>query len=159
MQPYTDRNSSVEEQVTTEPQRLALEAMSNELVEKLHAMVEEQQQRAREFAAHQHSLSSLPSTHTPTVSHPPVPPAPYVPEEYEYSPQEEEYINLPPIPTRSTAPRARYTEPSVPHPAPKPRKTSKVKREPQEDTEGNIGAGTIIFILAVVFFIFSKGCS
>ena len=73
MQPYSDREPSVEEQVTTEPQRLALEAMSNELVEKLHAMVEEQQQRAREFAAHQHSLSSLPSTHTPAVAPPPPP--------------------------------------------------------------------------------------
>ena len=156
MQLYSDREPSVEEQVTTEPQRLALETMSNELVEKLHAMVEEQQQRAREFAAHQHSLSSLPSTHTPAVAPPPAPPAPYIPEEYDYTPQEEVYTNLPPIPKRPTPPRAAYTEQPVAHHAPKPRKPAKVQ---QEDTEGNIGAGTIIFILAVLFIILSKGCS
>lgn len=158
-QPYSDHESTTEEQVTTEPQRLALEAMSKELVDKLHAMVEEQQQRARVFAEQQHSLSSLPSTHTPAVPSAPVHAAPPVVEAYDYHQQEYEYSNLPPLPPIPPAPRAAYTPKPTPPPVSKPRKPAKVVREQQDETEGNIGAGTIIFILAVVFIIFSRGCS
>lgn len=61
------REAPPTEHVTTEPQRLALEAMSQDLVKKLNCMVAEQEARAREFAAHQHSLSSLP-VQTPPVA-------------------------------------------------------------------------------------------
>lgn len=46
--------------VTTEPQRQALDAMSQALVEKLNRMVEEQHQRVEEFTRMEHSLSQRP---------------------------------------------------------------------------------------------------
>ena len=55
-----DRYEPYDERVSSEPQRRALDAMSEDLVRKLHAMVAEQEARARAFAATQHSLSSLP---------------------------------------------------------------------------------------------------
>ena len=51
----------MDKNVDTEPQRKALEEMSQQLLERLNAMVAEQEQRANEFAARPHSLSSLPS--------------------------------------------------------------------------------------------------
>lgn len=48
------------EDVTTEPQRRALEEMSQALTDKLHAMVAEQEQRIRDFAAQHQSQSPLP---------------------------------------------------------------------------------------------------
>lgn len=73
-----DRYEYHDERVSTEPQRRALDAMSDDLVRKLHAMVAEQEQRAREFAAHQHSLSSLPNLqqqfpHQQSFQQPPAP--------------------------------------------------------------------------------------
>ena len=44
----------------TEAQKKALEEMSAALLEKLHVMVKEQEERVREFAERTHSLSSLP---------------------------------------------------------------------------------------------------
>ncbi len=46
--------------VSTEPQRQALDEMSRQLVVRLNEMVREQHERARRFAAAQHSLSPLP---------------------------------------------------------------------------------------------------
>lgn len=46
--------------VSTEPQRQALDEMSQELLRKLNTMVEEQNERARQFASTEHSLSSKP---------------------------------------------------------------------------------------------------
>lgn len=66
-------------EVTTEPQRLALEAMSRDLVHKLNAMVAEQEQRAHEFAQQQHSLSSLPTQALPEISAPALPEVTSVP--------------------------------------------------------------------------------
>lgn len=73
-----DRYEYHDKRVSTEPQRKALDAMSDDLVRKLHAMVAEQEQRAREFAAHQHSLSSLPNLQQqfPQQQAFPQPPAP-----------------------------------------------------------------------------------
>ena len=60
-------NEQIPNQVTTEPQRKALESMSEALVHKLNMMVAEQEARAREFANQQHSLSSLPTQHQPQL--------------------------------------------------------------------------------------------
>lgn len=46
--------------VTTEPQRQALDAMSQALVQKLNLMVEEQHRRVEEFTRLEHSLSQRP---------------------------------------------------------------------------------------------------
>ncbi len=70
------------DEVSTEPQRLALDAMSRDLVNKLNAMVAEQERRAHEFAQHQHSLSSLPTQTLPEITMPTLPetnPAPVAP--------------------------------------------------------------------------------
>lgn len=57
--------------VTTEPQRQALDEMSRELLRKLNAMVEEQNERARQFANTEHSLSSTPMEFNLTLPEPP----------------------------------------------------------------------------------------
>lgn len=156
-----DSNQLPAEQVSTEPQRKALEAMSQELLDKLNKMVEEQQQRAQEFAAHQHSLSSLPSAITP----PPIqeytaPAASQWEKPMQYAPQDK----LPPIPNRvrPQAPHYTYAEPVEPSPAPRhiprPKPVNKTKDD-TENTDATIGAGAIIFILAVIFIILSRGCS
>ncbi len=76
-------------EVTTEPQKQALEAMSNELVQKLNAMVAEQERRAHDFAAQQHSLSSLPTYTMPEVTAPQLPevPVPAEPQPTSYRPE------------------------------------------------------------------------
>lgn len=47
-------------EVSTEPQRRALEEMSLSLTQKLHAMVAEQEERVKAFAAQHNGLSPLP---------------------------------------------------------------------------------------------------
>ncbi|HIX19543.1 MAG TPA: hypothetical protein H9862_02940 [Candidatus Akkermansia intestinigallinarum] len=73
MNPQTENSETP--QVSTEPQRLALDAMSRELVEKLNRMVEEQNQRVEAFTQLEHSLARTPMQFTlPTQ-----PPAPTEP--------------------------------------------------------------------------------
>ena len=148
-------------EVTTEPQRLALEQMSNELISKLNKMVAEQEKRVQEFAQHRHSLSSLPTAPPlPTKPQAPIPPVP--PPSYNRAanypqPQQEP---LPPVPSYP------QTLPPAQHP-PQPRQHNKTQQTPpvprysrkkqqQEENEG-IGAGTIIFVLAIIFVLL-KGC-
>lgn len=49
--------SHSDESVTTEPQRIALERMSAELIHNLNVMIAEQEERARLFAEQHHSTS------------------------------------------------------------------------------------------------------
>lgn len=156
------REAPPTEHVTTEPQRLALEAMSQDLVKKLNCMVAEQETRAREFAAHQHSLSSLPvqtpsvatapTRHKPKQKHyhkqtPPPPPA-YTPPTYTQTNQTPEPIYtdtyLPPVPSAAPAPRKKA--PTV------------IGGRKKKEEEG-IGVGTIITVIFIVFILMSRGCS
>ncbi|MBR5888176.1 MAG: hypothetical protein IKZ07_08210 [Akkermansia sp.] len=170
------------DEVTTEPQRQALEAMSQDLINKLSAMVAEQERRAHEFAQQQHSLSSLPIQMLPEISAPEFPEV-RVPEIEAAMPQ------LPPSPPGRTgsagtaaAPKKRHESPHgarVPHgttacspPLPqsaKPKKYSwdtgdfnkmpTVIRDPKTvKNEGSIGAGTISFIIFIIFAIVLHGC-
>lgn len=65
--------------VTTEPQHRVLNEMSRQLVQKLDAMIAEQDERVRAFTEKQHSLSALPHTQSPLpqpaheTTHSPVP--------------------------------------------------------------------------------------
>ncbi len=144
--------------VTTEPQRRALEAMSADLVRKLNLMVAEQEARARNFAAHQHSLSSLPIQTQPQVQNfeqpkqkkrkyaqqtppPPAAPSPAYTQQPTYTPNYSDY--LPPVP-KSTS--HQYKQPTI------------IKGKKKKEDEG-ISATAIIVILLVVFFIMSKSCS
>ncbi|MBQ4593356.1 MAG: hypothetical protein IJA81_01850 [Akkermansia sp.] len=157
------RQAPPTEQVTTEPQRLALEAMSQDLVKKLNCMVAEQEARAREFAAHQHSLSSLP------VQTPPVAPTTtyHKPKQKHYHkhtapPQPPTYT--PPTYTQTIqTPASSYTDtylPPVPSASPAPRKkTPTVIGGRKKKEEEGVGVGTIITIIFIVFILMSRGCS
>ncbi len=141
-----------DERVSTEPQRRALDAMSEDLVRKLHAMVAEQEARARDFAAHQHTLSSLPQLQHP-FQQPAVPPTPQIPP---HASPASTITNGPRLPERkqprkkaqqsySPAPEweTEFTPPSAP---------------PQQQKESGIGAGTIITGI-IIFLIIMRSCS
>lgn len=170
------------DEVSTEPQRLALEAMSRDLVEKLNAMVAEQEQRARDFAAHQHSLSSLPAQMTPELTRIEMPEAPSIPEiqpetptatrgvkarmgAQQVPPQQQAQkaspsaAKLPPVPAQK--PQTQQTEW---HPYSQternnsPYKMPTIIREPKDKKEGTIGAGTISVIIFIILIILMHGC-
>ena len=151
----------IHDQVTTEPQRQALEAMSEELVRKLNIMVAEQEARAREFAKHQHSLSSLPAqqqpqihAHTPKpyqktqVLYAPPPPKPqpeytrHFTTQHAESPKEQQFVT------------SQHIEPR-----PLRQKQPTVIRQKEKQQEEGISATAIIVILLILFSIFSRTCS
>lgn len=168
------------EEVSTEPQRRALEAMSQDLVAKLNAMVAEQERRAQDFARQQHSLSSLPSQTLPEISAPALPEinVPNLPEQ----------PLMPPPQQRTQGVKARMGEQTSTHapalpPTPQaqsPRqqarnawdyqwdtgndknnrhKTPTIIRESgSEKKEGSIGAGTISVIIFIILVLIMHGC-
>ena len=152
-----------EEQVTTEPQRRALEAMSADLVRKLNLMVAEQEARARDFAAHQHSLSALPIQPQPQVQalHP--------------QPKKKKYAQSVPTPppvqhsTPSYHQEAPYQAPAadssyssylppVPKAPPTAHKQPTIIKGKKKNTEEGVSATTIIVILLIVLALMSKAC-
>lgn len=150
-------HDETEQHVSTESQRLALEAMSSQLVHKLNAMISEQEERARRFAEQHHSTLPTPQQFTPTVP--------------EYTPPAAE----PPGPSAAPAPRQKPVPPPPatrrPEPQPtwnpdyrsptetarKPLRTTPRKKTAKEE-EGNIGAGMIITIIIAVI-ILMRACS
>lgn len=134
-----------EQHVSTEAQRQALEAMSADLVRKLNIMIQEQEQRAREFAATHHSLLPTPGS---TFSIPQTP-----------APQQE-----PPMPTYAPVPPLATRHAPVSSPAPShqnshhstPRKSPQTRKPAQE--ESNLGMGIIIFALVGIFMLM-RSCS
>ena len=164
------------DEVTTEPQRRALEAMSHDLVVKLNAMVAEQERRAQEFAAQQHSLSALPSFNLPEIAPPAlpqqhtVPPAPAIvaeetavygrkarlgtPQAITNGPR------LPQVP-QSAPQRQSRTAWDTPEPSPRQKeyKMPTIIRETSaEKKENGIGAGTICIIIFILFVLVMHGC-
>lgn len=165
------------DEVTTAPQRQALETMSQNLVEKLNAMVAEQEQRARDFAAHQHSLSSLPSYTLPEIAqeNPPQVPVPRPPKPAiatsappadAYGKQEASIAGptitngprLPKVPpvVRESRPNKNTVNSPVPH---REYKMPTIIRDPEsEEQKGTIGAGTISVIIFIIFVLLMHGC-
>ena len=145
----SDKNAAQANSVSTEPQRLALESMSRDLLQKLNDMVAEQEKRAHEFAARQHSLSSLPADTHPQLPKPPIPAAPVLPQIPTYS-QAPTYTqpspHLPPVPRSNPPPRQGKTQP--PYYAP----------DKQNKKEEGVGVGTVLTIVLIFFFIVLKGC-
>ena len=131
-----------EQNVSTEAQRLALEAMSAELVHKLNIMIQEQEKRAREFAALHHS--TLPTPAVPVLTQPQSP-AP-IPEPAKPSPVYAP-VTPPPPATRKPQVTAPEWDPPVKHS--KPRSAAK-KEQPEE---GNIGMGIVIFALVGIIML------
>ena len=151
------------EQVTTEPQRRALEAMSADLVRKLNLMVAEQEARARDFAAHQHSLSALPIQQQPQV------------QAYQPKPKKQKYAqNIPtPPPLQHSTPSYQQTSsypspsadsgyasylPPVPKAEPTKYKQPTIIKGKKKEQEDGVSATTIVVILLIVLALMSKAC-
>ena len=147
-------------EVSTEAQRQALDAMSEELVQKLNRMIEEQDARVKEFAVQNPSLSSLPATPDPIA----------LPRQA--VPQQPAQPQLPSVPKPSSAvtptveekldeydrqwareKREQTTQPP-PVPAftrPKPKRQRQISPNPEEKQGPNIGSW--IFFIVVVLII------
>ncbi len=149
--------SHPDESVTTEPQRLALERMSAELIHNLNVMIAEQEERVRIFAEQHHSSSPLPQQPAPEKlpEVPDVAPAPASqPESAKPLVARFKAIarrDVPPLVTNSPNDRQ---EPQ-PRPIPiitKPRKTTENKEE------SSIGVGTIVTFIVIILFLL-RACS
>lgn len=149
--------SHPDESVTTEPQRLALERMSAELIHNLNVMIAEQEERVRIFAEQHHSSSPLPQQPAPEK----------LPEVLDVAPAPASKPgsakplvarfkaiarrDVPPLVTNSPNDRQ---EPQ-PRPIPiitKPRKTTENKEE------SSIGVGTIVTFIVIILFLL-RACS
>lgn len=144
-----ERTEPHDERVSTEPQRRALDAMSADLVRKLHAMVAEQEARARDFAEHQHTLSSLPKLQPFLPSNP----APSLQEPAYQQPQPQHSITTPRH--RPTIPRRKKD--SSPSYAPLPNEhwedEDLAPQETEQKKESSVGAGTVVFIIFAIIII------
>lgn len=130
--------------VSTEAQRLALEAMSAQLVHKLNAMIAEQEERTRIFAEQHHTHIELPQppgpvTTAPTAPLPKPPPAPLQ------------------TSARQECTRSINMEPEF-EPAGKPLRIGPKKQTAKPEEENNIGLGMVIFsIIGIVILL--RSCS
>lgn len=135
--------------VSTEAQRQALDAMSEDLVRKLDTMVKEQEQRVRTFIRTQHSSSALPGV-TPNL-----PPTAHPTQQNLHHRQTAPaaiHRNLPPPPA-TTYHRPEYNAAPLPTP-----QEDEVPDTPPQQEEGSIGVGTILtFVIAVVLLM--RACS
>ena len=148
------------EEVSTEPQRIALERMSAELVHKLNVMIAEQEERVRIFAEQHHSQSPLPQHPAPEML-----PEPTASLRSQESPQQQPKKPLvakfkaltrrtvPPLVTDSPLDR----EPELPNPRPIPALTAPRKSESNKE-EGSIGVGTIVTLIVIILFLL-RACS
>lgn len=139
--------SQDEQQVSTESQRLALEAMSAQLVHKLNAMIREQEERARAFAEQHHS--PLPTPPPAVSDHPQPAPQPWA--DSQPAP-ERVYTTPPPLTTAGKAPVDTMRERLQPRPA-----VRKPANEAQPE-ESNIGMGMVIFSL-IGIMILIRSCT
>ncbi len=148
--------------VSTEPQRQALDEMSRQLVERLNDMVQEQHERASRFAAMQHSLSPLPGLpETEAQAAAPAPPA--VAAAPAVTPPTHRKGKRPPaLPPRPALPK----EPQVFEEAPEPEDDrtdwlKKIPTKPDGKKEGEeSGCGTFPTIVAIIIIvILLRACS
>ncbi len=150
--------NETEHHVSTEAQRLALEAMSAQLVHKLNAMISEQEERVRIFSEQHHSTLPVPQVPKPEL--------------ISQTPQQVEQAPAPAIHTTTNAAqaRAKITPPppatrkpvnndwKLDYPAPtqaeqKPLRIGPKKNTAKQEEEGNIGIGMIIFSLVGIIML------
>lgn len=144
------------EEVTTEPQRLALEEMSADLTRKLNDMVAEQEERVRIFAAQHHSLSPSPSA----------PDNPFPQAEFPQAAPQQPEPQAPGLmgrtrPAITNGPQipAQRRQPPVPAAAPVPARYNRPVTFPSsEKKESSIGAGAVATIIFVIFIILVRSC-
>ena len=122
-------------EASTEPQRLALEAMSASLIHKLNAMISEQEARARAFAEQHHSTLPTPMPLTTPAPQPQPISAP------QPAARTRSAEIVPPPPAR----KAVWDTPPL-QPSPKPVRRAKTN-QPRQQEENNIGMGMVIFAL------------
>ncbi len=140
--------------VSTESQRQALDEMSRQLVEKLNDMVREQHERARRFAATQHSLSPLPEL-TPLPQETPLAhPTSAIPES---APPQKKQRPLPPRPTARKEPEkfdiGALRDTILPRNSGGKQDDPSAKKE-----EAGCGSGTIITLIIIIIIII-RSCS
>ena len=133
-----------DQNVSTEAQRQALEAMSAELVCKLNIMIQEQERRAREFAALHHSTLPTPAVPILTQQQPPAP----TPEPQKQTPVYAP-ISPPPPATRKPQMTAPEWDPPIAHSKPR----SFGKKEQSQPEDSNIGMGIVIFALVGIIML------
>lgn len=143
------------DEVNTEAQRQALDAMSADLLRKFNTMVKEQEQRAQEFSVLQHSVSHLPQTPSPVT------PEPYRPAAQKPAP--DAATPLPPIPDAAQR-KQRRQSPPAPSPAPKPppaphQPASATPHKSPDPVKVNEIFGKTFFIMIVVIFLLLRACS
>ncbi len=147
--------SHPDESVTTEPQRLALERMSAQLIHNLNVMIAEQEERVRIFAEQHHSPSPLPQHPAPEKQPEPPSVAP-VPEPEPAKPLVAKFKaiarrNVPPLVTSSPS--------EQPQPQPRPIPVISTPRKTTESKEeSSIGVGTIVTFIVIILFLL-RACS
>ena len=150
--------NETEHHVSTEAQRLALEAMSAQLVHKLNAMISEQEERVRIFSEQHHStlpVPQVPKPELPTQIQPQAEPAPHaVIDTTPYAATARPKVTPPPPATRKPAKsdwQLDYTPPTTPEQ--KPLRVGPKKNTAKEQEEGNIGIGMIIFAMVGIIML------
>lgn len=160
----TQETEPQQQEVSTEPQRIALELMSAELVHKLNLMIAEQEERVRIFAEQHHSQSPFPEQGHATLL--PEHPVTATPDE----PQAEEPLPTPKKPLvakfKSIARRTLPTVPAADEASSSPtiQNTKKFptiqapRHTTEEKEESKIGVGTIIGAVVIILFLL-RACS
>ena len=144
--------------VSTESQRMALEAMSARLVHKLNAMIREQEERARKFAEQHHSTLPEPQSFRPTVSTYSLTEEPATPATPVSPTASRAKVVPPPLTTRNEPrsgrmPAWQNNSENPPEKEKKPLRVGPRKKTATEKEEGNIGMGMIIFSLVGIIML------
>lgn len=139
------------DEVNTDAQRKALDAMSADLLRKLNEMVTEQEQRAQAFSVLQHSTSHLPQMPTPAAPEP----------DHRAEPKADPVLPEPP----RRKPRRNNNSPApkpaeAPKPTPEPRQPAAIPPHKSPDP-GKISeiSGKTIFIVMLIIFCLLRACS
>ncbi len=147
--------SHPDESVTTEPQRLALERMSAQLIHNLNVMIAEQEERVRIFAEQHHSPSPLPQHPTPEK----LPEPPSVAPVPEPEPAKPLVAKFKAIARRNVPPLVTSSPNEQPQPQPRPIPVISTPRKTTESKEeSSIGVGTIVTFIVIILFLL-RACS
>ena len=148
-------HSHPDESVTTEPQRLALERMSAQLIHNLNVMIAEQEERVRIFAEQHHSPSPLPQHPTPEK----LPEPPSVAPVPEPEPAKPLVAKFKAIARRNVPPLVTSSPNEQPQPQPRPIPVISTPRKTTESKEeSSIGVGTIVTFIVIILFLL-RACS
>lgn len=147
--------SHPDESVTTEPQRLALERMSAQLIHNLNVMIAEQEERVRIFAEQHHSPSPLPQHPAPEK----LPEPPSVAPVPEPEPAKPLVARFKAIARRNVPPLVTSSPNEQPQPQPRPIPVISTPRKTTESKEeSSIGVGTIVTFIVIILFLL-RACS